>query len=263
MAITIGKIQDFLIEKYDSQFTIPSIECYFCDDLANLYKPIIYGGDYSDPEPEGIYYRILYKPGLNRLCLQYYVYWLDQNCLGLLPIADHKYDYEPIFIYIQSPKEFPVGIVNAGYSRGLGMSCRFHKTEIRMEEFRTRDFNEDEFSYKTSPEPFYPFGGSDGLNGSTCVKKYPIAGAVYLNELQPMFGITSCSHVFSGAEKELRGSVLSIPLKRLDDRILNEWYFEHHKDAKEEPFGHDVSDAFVFPYIKYSDPKPFLRSSTI
>jgi hypothetical protein len=260
MDVALGALDNFQLAKYESRFKVPSVESHFCDNMAELFKPIIYGGDYSEPTPEGIYYRVLYRTDLNTICLQYYVYWLDQNCLGLLPVADHKYDYEPILVYLTPPNPFPIGIVNAGYSKGLGMACRFHKTEIRMKEFAERDFSEYEAKYKTSPEPFYPFGSSDGLDGSTCIKKYPIAGAIYLSNLKPMFGITSCSHVFSGAEKDLRGIVLSIPLKRLDDKVLHEWYFEHHRDQSEEPFGHDVSDAFDFPYIKYCDPKPILRS---
>jgi hypothetical protein len=129
--------------------------------------------------------------------MQYYVDWLEQNCLGLLPIADHKYDYEPI--YVDIPNEFPIVIVNAGYSRSLGVSCRFYKTEIRMKEYRDRDFSEEPSEYTTSARPYYPFGGSDGLVGSTCVKKYPITGAIYLNEHRFLFGIISFSHVFSGA----------------------------------------------------------------
>ncbi len=212
--------------------------------------------------PEGIYYRILYERSLNRLCLQYYVYWQEQNCLGFLPIADHKYDYEPIFIYIDIPNDFPAGIVNAGYSKALGASCRFRKTEVRMNEYTDRDFNEYPIEYKTSPEPHYPFGGPDGLDGNTCVKKYPITGAIYLNKFQPMFGISSCSHVFSGAEKELHGNILSMPTKKLDDQVLNEWYFDHYKDAREDSFGHDVSNAFIFPYVRYCDPKSILGSNT-
>ena len=262
MDVTLGESHYFQMEKYESKFKIPRLGCYFCDDIENLYRPIIYGGDYSEPEPEGIYYRILHDSDSKILCIQYYVYWLEQNCLGFLPVADYKYDYEPIFIYVQPPSRFPIGIVNAGYSKGLGMSCRFHKTEIRMRDISSRDFSEYEFQYRTSPEPFYPFGGSGGLNGSTCIKKYPIAGAVYLRDSHPMFGIASCSHVFSGAEKDLRGKVLSIPQKRLNDEVLNEWYLDHHKVANEEPFGHDVSNAFDFPYIKYCDPKPFLRSTS-
>ena len=259
MDVTLGSSRSFQLEKYESRFTLPSIESYFCDDFAKMYGPVIYGGDYSEPEPEGIYYRILYESISKKLCLQYYVYWLEQNCLGLLPVADHHYDYEPIFIYLQPPSIFPIGIVNGGYSKGLGMACRFHKTEIRTKEITERDFNEYEAKYKTSPEPFYPFGGKEGLNGAACIKKYPLAGAVYFNNSQPIFGIASCSHVFSGAEKELRGRILSVPLKRLGDQILNEWYFDHFKSEDEEPFGHDVSNTFDFPYIKYCNPKPFLQ----
>ena len=62
-----------------------------------------------------------------------------------------------------------------------------------------------------------------------------------------------------GRKKALRGKIMSIPLKRLDDRILFEWYFEHYNDEKDEPFGHDISDTFAFPYIKYCDPKPIFR----
>ena len=262
MEIILGKIRNFMMEKYDSQFKVPSTEVFFCDDLANLYKPIIYGADFPDPEPVGIYYRIMLSPGLNRLCIQYYVYWLDQDCLDILPIADHKYDYEPILIFIDLPQEFPVGIVNAGFSSSLGLTCRFHKTEIRLTEFVDRDFKEYQFRYKTSPAPSYPFGGQAGLIGSTCIKKYPISGAIYLKDLHPMFGITSCSHVFSGAEKALHGRIMSLPINRLDDQILHEWYFEHYDDENEEPFGHDVSDPFTFPHIKYCDPKPVLRSQS-
>lgn len=71
-----------------------------------------------------------------------------------------------------------------------------------------------------------------------------------------MFGVTSCSHVFSGAERDLHGGVLSMPMKKLDDQVLN----DHYKDVREEPFGHDVSNAFVFPYVRY-EPKSILGSN--
>ena len=67
-----------------------------------------------------------------------------------------------------------------------------------MKEFADRDFSEYEVKCKTSPKPFYPFGNSDGLDGKTCVKKCPISGAIY-RDLKPIFEITLCSHVFSGA----------------------------------------------------------------
>jgi hypothetical protein len=260
MSIKIGNLTEFILEEYDSRFITHSLKCFFNEDLANLYQPMILAGDYFEPQPEGIYYRVISAEDQKAICIQYYVYWLEQDCLGALPIADHKYDYEPIFVYLEPPKEFPIGIVNAGYSKALGMSCRFHKTEVRMKDYNERDISEAQVEYRTSPGPFYPFGGSDGLQGATCVKKYPLAGAMYMNELRPLFGIVSCSHVFSGSEKDLRGEILSIPLKRLDDLVLNDWYFQHHMDPDEEPFGHDVSNPFDFPYIKYHDPKPILRT---
>jgi hypothetical protein len=72
--------------------------------------------------------------------------------------------------------------------------------------------------------------------------------------------MNTCFHAFSGAEDQLRGERLNIKLKRLDDTTLEEWFLNHHKSPDEEPFGHDVSNPFEFPFIKYTDPKPFLRT---
>ena len=56
----------------------------------------------------------------------------------------------------------------------------------------------------------------------------------------------------------LKGDRLNVALKKLEDKILNEWFFEHYTVPNEEPFGHDVSNPFDFPFVKYVDPKPFL-----
>lgn len=260
LLLTLGMSKKFKIKKTKSKFIIPSLKVFFSDDMAKLYEPIIYGGEHADPPPEGIYYRIVYSSSIKEYCIQYYIYWLEQNCAGFLPIADHKYDYEPIFIYVRPPELFPVGVINSGYSKVLGLSCRFHKAEIRRKEYAVRDATEQRVAYKTSPQPFYPFGGSEGRKVRACVKKYPLAGAIYFDELRPLFGIAECSHVFSGAENHIEGPKLTIPLKRLEDDIIEEWYLEHHNGLDEEPFGHDVSNPFEFPYIKYFDPKPLLRS---
>ena len=71
MQVNLGNLHTFQMENYESRFKVPTVKSHFCDDLAKLYKPIIYGGDYSAPEPEGIYYRILYKNNLNIYCIQY------------------------------------------------------------------------------------------------------------------------------------------------------------------------------------------------
>jgi hypothetical protein len=256
MLLNVGILKNFDLESSTSTFTIPSLTTYYSDELAKLYQPMIYAGDYPNPPPEGIYYRIIYDPSAGEYCIQYYVYWLEQICLGHLNLVSHIYDYEPIFLYIRPPIEYPVGVVNGGLSKALGAFCRFHKIEARRKEYTVRDPREYEVPYKTSPEPYYPFGE---FETKACVKKYPLPGAIYFDDLRPLFGIVSCSHVFSGADSDIKGPRQSIQLKRLDDNVLNEWYKYHYNKISEEPFGHDVSNPFEFPYIKYFDPKPILR----
>jgi hypothetical protein len=256
LLLDVGILKNFDLEPSSSAFTIPSLTTYFSDELAKFYEPLIYAGDYSDPPPEGIYYRIIYNPSINEYCIQYYVYWLEQNCLGHLNFVSHTYDYEPIFLFIRPPQEYPVGVVNGGLSKALGAFCRFHKIEVRRKEYITRDPKEYEVHYSTASEPYYPFGK---FETKECVKRYPLPGAIYFDDLRPIFGIVSCSHVFSGAESDIKCPRLSAQLKRLNDDVLNEWYKHHHNRLNEEPFGHDVSNPFEYPYIKYFDPKPILQ----
>ncbi len=252
MGLLIGERKEFDLIEQKSEFTIDTLATYFCDSLASQYLPIVYGGDYANPPPYGIYYRILYDEPRTEYCIQYFLYWLEQNCLGRLPLADHKFDYEPILIYLSPPERHPIGIVSGGYSKYLGPNCRFHKTEIRRKDILERDSAEDKFEFKTSPSPYYPFGGQEGVKSHVCIKKYPMVASVYFEDTRPLFGIISCSHVFSGADKDIKGHRLGIEIKQLDDEILQEWY--NHNGPGEEIFGHDISNPFEFPYIKYYDP---------
>jgi hypothetical protein len=84
MLLNMGTAKNFDLEPSTSTFTIPSLTTFFSDDLARLYEPVIYGGDYSNPAPDGIYYRIICDPSKGEYCIQYYVYWLEQICLGHL-----------------------------------------------------------------------------------------------------------------------------------------------------------------------------------
>jgi hypothetical protein len=276
--LTIGFSENFELDEVKSPYVLPRLQTFFSDKMASVYQPIIYrsdqffdddeGGsgdhDYHDAPatyPEGIYYRIVYDPTEATYCIQYYLYWLVQNCTGFLGIAGHKYDSEPIYVFIKPPNPGPYGIVNAGQSKARGFSdCRFHKTEVRMRDYPRRDPIEESCSFTTSAHPFYPFGGDSGAVGQNCVKKYPLAGSIYFEDYKPLFGMNTCFHSFSGAESELKGERMKMTLKRLDDTTLTEWFFEHHKSADEEPFGHDVSNPFEFPHVKYVDPKPFLRA---
>lgn len=53
-------------------------------------------------DPDALYYRILQNDRYE-FCIQYFYYWRYQRCNG--PFGrSHGYDYEPIFIYLESKK---------------------------------------------------------------------------------------------------------------------------------------------------------------
>ena len=43
-------------------------------------------------------------------------------------------------------------------------------------------------------------------------------------------------------------------LKQLKDTVLRKWYFHHYGDANDMPFGDDIADPFISPYIKFHKP---------
>lgn len=54
-------------------------------------------------------------------------------------------------------------------------------------------------------------------------------------------------------KRPIRGERLDLILRPLSDATVEEWH--EHFGNNEEPFGHDISDPFSYPYIKYFDPK--------
>lgn len=85
---------------------------------------------------------------------------------------------------------------------------------------------------------------------------------MYFLDHHPVFGLRRCSHVFSGDADFFSEPKTDVPLRRLTDDVLHEWYFQHCKADDEEPFGHDVSNPFEYPHVKYFDPKSLLRIQT-
>ena len=73
-------------------------------------------------------------------------------------------------------------------------------------------------------------------------------------EYHSLFGIRSCSNVFSEAKGDIHGHGFNPPLKKLKDTVLRKWYFHHYGDANDMPFGHDIADPFTSPYIKFHKP---------
>ena len=111
----------------------------------------------------------------------------------------------------------------------------------------------DHFSVNVSPKPYYPFGKDGNILSRGCSKQYPLNNIrdLQFQDFHPMFGIRACSNVFSGAAYDLEGEIFNPTLERLTDRILDNWYFRHSSGEDDMPFGHDISDPFSYPYIKY------------
>ena len=53
-----------------------------------------------------------------------FFFWRYQQC----HMASHRYDYEPIFVYLKDKDTKPYLIVNGSLG---GASCSFHKNEVR------------------------------------------------------------------------------------------------------------------------------------
>jgi hypothetical protein len=223
--------------------------------FANMFKPIVFLGQCLSGSPEGVYYRILANrpTGSSKIfCTQYFYYWDEQFCF----FASHRYDYEPIFVYVRQNEIKPFLIINGG----LGwVPCRLHKIEIRPEDGK-RSEEEQHCSTSLSPYPFYPFGGKGDVKIDVCYKTYPLIGNdLIFSGTHPVFGIRSCSNVFSGAEVCMQGPNLDPPIKELTDNVLDVWYNHHYEDDYDMPFGHDLANPFEFPYMRYKCAKESIQ----
>ena len=238
------------LKEHSTKYALEGYKVFFSTKLARQYEPIVYAGDSISGDPAAVYYRILQNYN-NEFCIQYFYYWEYQNC----PPASHYYDYEPIFIYLTFDDPKPYLIVNGGFALGYG--CNFHKNEVRPRKGK-RDRDTQQVTTNLSPYPFYPFGKDGNLKYHGCVKTYPLDSGEDLrfegNSNRPLFGIRACSNVFSGAQDDLHGHKFNPSLKRLTDKVLSKWYFNHYKRTNDMPFGHDIANPFSRPYIKFHKP---------
>jgi hypothetical protein len=237
------------LEKSKSKYAFPKYDLLFLENLAKRYEPMIYSHECLSGPPEAVYYRILAKETTKELCIQYFFFWRYQSCY----MASHRYDYEPIFIFIRDTELHPFLIVNAGMG---GVNCGFHKNEVRPKSGR-RDWLDVHFKVNLSPKEYYPFGKNGNVTYKGCSKKYPLNTGedLQFKGLRPLFGIRACSNVFSGARYDLQGDIFNPQMKKLTDRILTQWYFKHFNYEDDMPFGHDIADPFSYPHIKYHSAK--------
>jgi hypothetical protein len=131
--------------------------------------PIIYSHECSSGPPEAAYYRVVADKEANDLCIQYFFFWKYQHCF----MVPHKYDYEPIFLYLKRTEKYPYLIVNIGIG---GPICRFTKIEIRSKSGKKDTFDVF-FKTNLSPAPYYPFGKKGKVQYEGCSRKYPLERA--------------------------------------------------------------------------------------
>lgn len=210
------------------------IEVLFDENYVKRFQPIIYdkNGHGVNPEPEGIYYRILRRA--KETAIQFFVYWEKQICYGI-PFLSHRYDYEPLIVFLQEDRLSKVIIAGE-----TDISKGGHKTEVYQDD---EAYIWGKAKYKTNKTPQYPYGEHSE-------QAWFIAAPLTRMEFEgtrPKIGIATCYHVYSVEKKELTGPILDLPLKRLTEKTLKKWYEKEH-------FGHDVSNPWKFPHIRFHSP---------
>jgi hypothetical protein len=215
-------------------FVSPQYVVAFCDDLASRYRPIILDpqgyGRFPVP-PDFMAYRIVFDEERHRLCIIYEIYWRRQDCTWHKFNKDHNHDYEQIQIHfnLSTGKLNRVVVASDGPPLYGG-----HGVEI--------------YSYPWGRHPY-----------EIWVINQPLDNLLF-RKRRPVVRITTCFHVFTGIVRDrlpedfpvsaldvLFPHELEIPLRRLTQRILWKWYYQHFENR----FGHDLSHPFNPPHILY------------
>jgi hypothetical protein len=254
--------QEFVLD-FDKRdpFVSPAYDIAYCDELAKQYKPVIIdpaGYGQRPVPPDFMAYRLVYDNIHRRLCIIYEVYWRLQDCTWRQFNKDHEHDYEQIQVHFDLQNGFldRVVIASAGPPRygGHGVEIYRHIKQVWSGAVRRKTASFDSF----------PWGRHDY---EIWVLEQPIYNLVFIDQ-RPLVRISNCFHVFTGikwnqwqthrrktdTDNPFRHE-LTIPLYRLDRRILWQWYYQHRTNQ----FGHDLSDPFPPPHILYfPSPKQFL-----
>jgi hypothetical protein len=253
----LGRAYDL---EYDSDdpFVISGLDVAYSDDLARDLLPVIFDprGHGSSPfPPVFVAYRLVVDPEVQRLCVLYEVYWRRQDCTWRHLNKDHDHDYEQIQIHVdlRSGEVERVVVSSVGPfehgGHGVEVYGRYEKADYR------------DVQYVTSPMDFFPWGGLDGERHSTQIREIPVGRLMSMGP-RPCVLVVNCYHVFTGLKGKFREDMreeLKPPLRRLDRALLETWYYRHVRNR----FGHDVSDPFEEPYIRYSPPPEDWRSRIV
>ena len=230
-------------------FVANGLSVAYCEELASDFMPVLYDprGCGSTPEsPEMIAYRLVADKNHQRLCAIYEVYWKRQDCSWQDLNKDHDHDYEQVQVHfnLQTGRMDKVVVSSTGPIENGGHGVEVY-SEVISASFRT-------VVYMTAGNKVFPWGGKNGQKNATQVREIQI-GQLLFEARKPPVVVLNCYHVFSGLKRQLLPQekiVLSPKLEKLDCKLLEKWYYLHAANR----FGHDISNPFNEPYLKYFPP---------
>ncbi len=242
--------------EYDSKdpYVSTDLKLAFCDELAADFAPIIFDpkGYGSCPfPPEILAYRLLVDSNEEHLCALYEVYWRRQDCSWKELNKDHDHDYEQIQVQFDlKTGEQKFVFSSVGPVEFAGHGVEFYRS-VAQATFRN-------IEYVTSSKKFFPWGGDSGEKNLTQIRIIPV-DHLFLDGKRPEVTIVNCYHSFSGVKVVLPAEdkvELKPKLVRLDQKLLDTWYYRNSKNR----FGHDISNPFEEPFVKYFPPPEDLLS---
>ncbi len=242
--------------EYDSldHYVSENLKLAYCDQLAADFAPFLFDpkGYGSCPfPPDVLAYRLLINPYEQLLCVLYEVYWRRQDCSWKELNKDHDHDYEQIQVQLN----LKTGETKYIISSVGPVDCAGHGVEV-FSNVAEASFKDVE--YATSPKKFFPWGGDAGQKNLTQIRFIPV-DRLLLDTGRPEISVVNCYHAFTGVKVPLpseQKKELSPALVRLDLKILDKWYYRNAKNR----YGHDISNPFTEPFVKYYPPPEDLLS---
>ena len=161
----------------------------------------------------------------------------------------HQYDFEPILVFLEDSEITKIAISGRG-----DLDSEPHRNDI----FVRQNYHNEGESIFSLQGPLYIKGEQvPGTRPQRVIfKEFEDIKLKYghdnmNNNHHSKFAIVTCYHAFTGEEiyydevvfKEK--DILNFNLNKLTDDTLDEWY-------SRKGFGHEVSDPFTFPYIRFA-----------
>ena len=155
-------------------------------------------------------------------------------------LFSHEFDFEPIFVYLEDDSVAKVVISGRG-----DIDAEPHRNDIYVNQDH---LSEGISAFLTADKPSYPLGRRPS---QTNFKEFP-AEQLTLHGSRPVVAVITCYHAFTAKgvyyDEDVFRKPLDITLRPLTDEVLTEWY-------EQKNFGHDVSDPFELPYLKFAEPQ--------